>query len=75
MQGWIEDILANIYMRLVIASGYRYATFVASRRMNKVFNQMGYLWAYQARDVRVFKEIKWVSYDPHHSSRYHRPDL
>lgn len=75
MQGWIEDILADLYLRMVISSGYRYATFVASKQMMKVFNKIGFLWEQQDENVRVFKEIKWVSYDPHHSSRYHRPDL
>ena len=75
MQGWIEDILADLYLRLVIASGYRYSGVKANRQMMNAFNDVDFLWKQQDEHVRTFKDIKWVCYDPHHSSRYHRPDL
>ncbi len=75
MQGWIEDILADLYLRLVIASGYRYAGSKIAHEMNRIFNKIEFLWENQSKDVRVFKDIKWVCYDPHHSSRYYRDDM
>lgn len=62
----IEDLLADAFMRLTWMTGYYHSGFITG--MDRVFKNTPFLWdrIEDGSDLRIFKEFKWLSYDPNH---------
>lgn len=59
----VGDLLADLYMRLVVAAGFRSATDQAISEMIQVFKEIGFLWSSTDGGDKLAKDFDWMDED------------